>query len=252
MTANSARLLTTDYELDPEKIIIIPHGTPVNSKISPDQLKFKYDLTNNLVLTTFGLLSPNKGIEKGILAMKEIRVKIPKAVYIVLGLTHPNLLQQEGEKYRNYLQQLIDENNLQDNVRLVNEYVPTQMLMEYLALTDIYLFTSKDPNQAVSGTFIYAMSAGCAIISNSFVLAKEMLDENTGIIIEPGQEHELAENAIYLLQNKAARIQMGHQAALKTKDTHWKKVAGKHLELFHQILQKPVFKPELNNQLIAR
>lgn len=252
MTANSARLLTADYGLDPEKIIIIPHGTPVNSKISPDQLKFKYDLTNNLVLTTFGLLSPNKGIEKGILAMKEISVKIPKAIYIVLGLTHPNLLQQEGEKYRNYLQQLIDENNLQDNVRLVNEYVPTQMLMEYLALTDIYLFTSRDPNQAVSGTFIYAMSAGCAIISNSFVLAKEMLDEKTGIIIEPGQEHELAENAIYLLQNKAVRIQMGHQAALKTKDTHWKKVAGKHLELFHQILQKPVFKAELNNQLIAR
>ncbi len=162
MTSNSARLLTTDYQLDAEKILIIPHGTPANSRISPDQLKFKYDLTNNLVLTTFGLLSPNKGIEKGILSMKEISAVFPKAIYIVLGLTHPNLLQQEGEKYRNYLQQLIDENNLQDNVRLVNEYVPTPMLMEYLALTDIYLFTSRDPNQAVSGTFIYAMSAGCA------------------------------------------------------------------------------------------
>jgi len=252
MTSNSARLLTADYQLDIEKIIIIPHGTPATSRISPDQLKFKYDLINNKVLTTFGLLSPNKGIEKGILAMKEISAEIPEAIYIVLGLTHPNLLQQEGEKYRNYLQQLIEENNLQNNVRLVNEYVPTQMLMEYLALTDIYLFTSKDPNQAVSGTFIYAMSAGCPIISNSFVLAKEMLDENTGIIIESGQEHELAENAIYLLQNKAARVQMGHHASLKTKDTAWKKVSGKHLELFHNILQKPVIKTEINNQLIAR
>jgi len=252
MTANSARLLTTDYQLNTEKITIIPHGTPNTSRISPDRLKFKYDLINNLVLTTFGLLSPNKGIEKGILAMKEISATIPNAVYIVLGLTHPNLLQQEGEKYRNYLQQLIEENNLQNNVRLVNEYVPTQMLMEYLALTDIYLFTSKDPNQAVSGTFIYAMSAGCAIISNSFVLAKEMLDENTGIIIGPGQEHELAENAIYLLQNKAVRVQMSYNASLKTKDTAWKKVAGKHLELFHNILQKPVIKMEVNNQLIAR
>ena len=252
MTSNSARLLTTDYQLDSEKIIIIPHGTPDNSRINPDQLKFKYDLTNNQVLTTFGLLSPNKGIEKGILAMKEISAKIPKAIYIVLGLTHPNLLQQEGEKYRNYLQQLIDENNLQENVRLVNEYVPTKMLMEYLALTDIYLFTSRDPNQAVSGTFIYAMSAGCPIISNSFVLAKEMLDENTGIIIEPGQEHVLAENAIYLLQNKAVRVQMGHNASLKTKETAWKKVAGKHLELFHNILQKQVIRIESNNHLIAR
>ena len=233
MTSNSARLLTEDYQLDAEKIIIIPHGTPATSKISADQLKFKYNLTNNLVLTTFGLLSPNKGIEKGILAMKEISATIPEAVYIVLGLTHPNLLQQEGEKYRNYLQQLIDENNLQNNVRLVNEYVPTQTLMEYLALTDIYLFTSKDPNQAVSGTFIYAMSAGCAIISNSFVLAKEMLDENTGIIIETGQEHELAENAIFLLQNKAVRVQMGHHASLKTKDTAWKKVARKQIGRAH-------------------
>ena len=251
MTTNSARLLKEDYEVDADKIIIIPHGTHANSSISADELKIKYDLKNNLVLTTFGLLSPNKGIEKGILAMKEISIKFPQAIYIVLGLTHPNLLQQEGEKYRNYLQQLIDENNLQSNVRLVNEYVPTKKLMEYLALTDIYLFTSKDPDQAVSGTFLYAMSAGCAIISNSFVLAKEMLDEKTGIIIQPGQEHELAENAIVLLQNKNTRKQMGHYAALKTKDTIWKKVAIKHLELFDEILQKPVVKAELFDQLIS-
>jgi len=252
MTSNSARLLTADYQLDPEKIIIIPHGTPANSKIDANDLKLKYDLIHNPVLTTFGLLSPNKGIEKGILAMKEISEKIPQAIYIVLGLTHPNLLKQEGEQYRNYLQQLIDDNNLQNNVRLVNEYVPTPILMEYLALTDIYLFTSRDPDQAVSGTFLYAMSAGCPIISNSFVLAKEMLDENTGIIIGPGQEHELAENAIFLLQNKTIRIQMGYHASLKTKDTTWKKVAEKHLDLFHNILQKPVIKIEKNNQLIAK
>ncbi|MBO9202056.1 MULTISPECIES: glycosyltransferase [Niastella] len=252
MTSNSARLLTADYQLSPGKIIIIPHGTPSNSKIDPNDLKYKYDLIHNQVLTTFGLLSPNKGIEKGILAMKEICEKIPQAIYIVLGLTHPNLLQKEGEQYRNYLQKLIDDNNLQNNVRLVNEYVPTQVLMEYLALTDIYLFTSRDPDQAVSGTFLYAMSAGCPIISNSFVLAKEMLDEKTGIIIEPGQEHELAENAIYLLQNNTVRIQMGHHAALKTKDTTWKKVAAKHLELFHTILKKPVVKTGVTDQLIAR
>ena len=250
MTANSARLLKEDYFMDAEKIIIIPHGTHSISTVSPEKLKLKYQLQNNLVLTTFGLLSPNKGIEKGIIAMKEISAVFPEAVYIVLGLTHPNLLQEEGEKYRNYLQQLIDENNLQNNVRLVNEYVPTKMLMEYLALTDIYLFTSKDPNQAVSGTFLYAMSAGCAIISNSFVLAKEMLDDKTGIIIENGKEHELAENAIYLLHNKQTRIQMGHCAFEKTRDTLWKKVAMKHTELFMKILNRPFFTPTIQKQLI--
>jgi glycosyltransferase involved in cell wall biosynthesis len=249
MTCNSARLLKEDYCIDEEKIIIIPHGTHSNSTVNPEKLKLKYKLQNNLVLTTFGLLSPNKGIEKGILAMKEISTTFPQAIYIVLGLTHPNLLQEEGEKYRNYLQQLIDDNNLQNNVRLVNEYVPTKMLMEYLALTDIYLFTSKDPNQAVSGTFLYAMSAGCAIISNSFVLAKEMLDEQTGIIIENGKEHELAENAVYLLQSKQTRIQMGHFAFLKTRDTVWKKVALKHTALFEKILNRPFLNPVTQKHL---
>jgi glycosyltransferase involved in cell wall biosynthesis len=251
MTENSARLLKEDYLMNEEKITIIPHGTHSNSIVPPEKLKLKYQLQNNLVFTTFGLLSPNKGIEKGILAMKEISAAFPEAMYIVLGLTHPNLLQEEGEKYRNYLQRLIEDNNLQNNVRLVNEYVPTKMLMEYLALTDVYLFTSKDPNQAVSGTFLYAMSAGCAIISNSFVLAKEMLDDKTGIIIENGKEHELAENAIYLLQNKQIREQMGHQAFLKTRDTVWKKVAVKHTELFEKIMNRKLFNSTTQKQLIS-
>lgn len=245
MTKNSARLLKEDYQVNTDKIIIIPHGTHANSKVGAVELKAKYDLKSKLVLTTFGLLSPNKGIEKGILAMKEISEKFPQAMYIVLGLTHPNLLQQEGEKYRTYLQQLIDDNNLQNNVRLVNEYVPTKKLMEYLALTDIYLFTSKDPNQAVSGTFLYAMSAGCAIISNSFVLGKEMLDEQTGIILEGAGEHELAEKAVYLLENKSIRKQMGSNAYLKARDTTWDKVAGNHVALFNKILARPVIKAGL-------
>jgi glycosyltransferase involved in cell wall biosynthesis len=248
MTKNSARLLIEDYQLNPGKIIVIPHGTHNNSPLSADELKLKYKLENKLVLTSFGLLSPNKGVEKGILAMKEISARFPEAMYIVLGHTHPNLLEQEGEKYRDYLQQVIADNSLEKNVRLINEYAPTQKLMEYLTLTDIYLFTSKDPNQAVSGTFLYAMSAGCPIISNSFVLAKEMLDKKTGIILERGDENELAENAIRLLQNDFLRKQMGINAFLKTRGTTWKKVAEKHTNLFYEILEKPVLQLNLINQ----
>jgi len=251
MTNNSARLLKEDYQLDENKIIIIPHGIHANSTINAGELKLKYDLANKLVLTTFGLLSPNKGIESGIIAMKEISKQFPEAIYIVLGLTHPNLLQEEGEKYRDYLQQIIDDNNLNKNVRLVNEYVPTKKLMEYLALTDIYLFTSRDPDQAVSGTFLYAMGAGCAIISNSFAMATEMLDSETGVIIERGNQNELVANAIYLLQNKRIRQQMGENAYLKTRENALKNVAEKHLELFYQILKKPVVKTELLDQYIS-
>jgi len=251
MTEHSARLLQDEYGLPAEKILIIPHGTHENSIVGADDLKRKYKLNGKKVLTTFGLLSPNKGIEKGILAMKEISAVYPDAIYVVLGQTHPNLLEQEGERYRNYLQQLIEDNNLTESVRLVNEYVPTQKLMEYLALTDIYLFTSKDPDQAVSGTFLYAMSAGCPIISNSFVLAREMLDEGTGFIIGPGKEHELAEKAILLLQNDKLRKQMGHNAFLRTRDTTWKKVVKQHIALFDQILTPHVRIPAVSGQIIV-
>jgi glycosyltransferase involved in cell wall biosynthesis len=248
MTEHSARLLQDEYGLPAEKILIIPHGTHENSLSGADELKRKYKLNGKKVLTTFGLLSPNKGIEKGILAMKEISAVFPDAIYVVLGQTHPNLLEQEGERYRDYLQQLIEDNNLSESVRLVNEYVPTQKLMEYLALTDIYLFTSKDPDQAVSGTFLYAMSAGCPIISNSFVLAKEMLDDSTGIVIESGREHELADKAILLLQNDRLRKQMGHNAYTRTRDTTWKKVVKKHIVLFDEILTPRVRIPSVSGQ----
>jgi glycosyltransferase involved in cell wall biosynthesis len=250
MTKNSARILKEDYQLGSDKVIIIPHGTHANSTRHSDELKLKYNLNNKHVLTTFGLLSPNKGIEKGILAMKEISESFPDAVYIVLGQTHPNLLEEEGEKYRNYLQQLIVDNGLEENVRLINEYVPTKKLMEYLTLTDIYLFTSKDPNQAVSGTFLYAMSAGCPIISNSFVLAKEMLDERTGVILTQGKDHELAEHAIRILKNPELKKEMSNNAFLKTRNTTWEKVGQKHTNLFLNILEVPLFTPGLTNQYV--
>jgi glycosyltransferase involved in cell wall biosynthesis len=236
MTKHSARVIREDYGVNPDKIIIIPHGTHPASISDKKDLKTKYNFQNKHVLTTFGLLSPNKGIEKGILAMKEISIAFPDAMYVVLGQTHPNLLEQEGEIYREYLQQLIADNNLQENVRLINEYVPTEKLMEYLQLTDIYLFTSKDPEQAVSGTFLYAMSAGCPVISNSFVLAKEMLDEKTGVVLRSNSTHELASEAIRILQCPELKNEMGNNAFLKTRNTVWKKVAEKHTYLFSEIL----------------
>lgn len=245
MTKNSAQIIKEEYRVSADKIMIIPHGTHAGSTINTNELKIKYGLSNNQVLTTFGLLSTNKGIEKGILAMKEISAAFPDAMYVVLGQTHPNLLEQEGEKYRDYLQQLIEENGLQQNVQLINEYIPTKKLMEYLSLTDIYLFTSKDPSQAVSGTFLYAMSAGCPIISNSFVLAKEMLDEKTGVILTTAKESELAEHAIRILKNPLLKKEMSNNALAKTRNTTWQKVGEGHINLFNKISGTAAFTPQL-------
>ncbi len=250
MTKNSARLLQEHYNLNSEKITIIPHGTHAPSTKEINELKNKYQLAGKHVLTTFGLLSPNKGIENGILAMKEISANFPDAIYIVLGQTHPNLLEQEGEKYRKFLEQLITDNDLHKNVRLINEYIPTKKLMEYLALTDIYLFTSKDPNQAMSGTFLYAMSSGCPIISNAFVLATEMLDEKTGVILKTGTAKEMAENAVRILRDPMLKKEMSLNALLKTKNTAWEKVAQKHLKLYYNILGIQVLPTEVSGQYI--
>ena len=238
MTEHASSILQEDYNISNNRIMVIPHGTHLHSTISPLELKKKYDLENRLVLTNFGLLSPNKGIEKGIEAMKEISKAIPEAIFLVMGQTHPSLIEQEGEKYRDYLDSLIHENGLEDHVRLVNEYIPTDTLMEYLTLTDIYLFTSKDPHQAMSGTFLYAMSAGCPIISNKFVLATEMLDEQTGIILTTNQVSELADHAIRLLKDEPLRRRMGRSAFLRTRNTTWRKVAANHIALFETILNK--------------
>ncbi len=240
MTHHSAALLAGDYDIAVQKIMIIPHGTHLIENVDPEELKSKYKLGGKLIFTTFGLLSPNKGIETGISAMADIIKSFPKARYLVLGRTHPNLLVSEGEAYRESLQKMIVEKGLTDNIELINEYLPTRELMEYLVLTDIYLFTSRDPNQAMSGTFLYAMSAGCAIISNSFVLAEEMLEDQAGIIIPSGDEKALAKNAVYLLQNETVRKEMGHKAFLKTRNTVWKNVAHKHAGLFYKILNEPV------------
>ncbi len=235
MTRHAAALLENDYGIHSRNIIIIPHGTHLPTSVTPQELKRKYDLEGRLVLANFGLLSPNKGIEEGILAMKRIVTRFPEAIFLVLGQTHPVLLERDGEAYRDYLRQLVKDHGLQDNVRMVNEYIPTEILMEYLTLTDLYLFTSKDPHQAMSGTFLYAMSAGCPIISNSFVLAKEMLDERTGVILRTNGEEELATQAIRLLQDTDLRREMGLNAFIKTRNTAWAKVAERHAHLFDRI-----------------
>lgn len=238
MTHHSAALLREEYHIPAQKITIIPHGTHQITTTDAVALKNKYHLGTRPVLTTFGLLSPNKGIETGIQAMITIVQQFPEARYLVLGRTHPNLLLSEGEAYREHLQQTIEQAGLTSHVKLINEYLPLEELMEYLVLTDIYLFTSRDPYQAMSGTFLYAMSAGCAIISNAFVLAHEMLDAATGVIIEPGNADQMARKAIALLTNNTVRKSMGQHAFQKTRNTLWNSVARRHIKLFSRILKK--------------
>src|SRR5690606_31071438 len=128
---------------------------------------------NRQILSTFGLLSSGKNIETTLDALTDVVRTKPDVLFLIIGKTHPGIVRREGEMYREMLEDKVAANGLQDNVKFINKYVPLDELLEYLQLTDIYLFTSKDPNQAVSGTFSYAMSCGCAIISTPIPHARE-------------------------------------------------------------------------------
>jgi glycosyltransferase involved in cell wall biosynthesis len=159
MTHNAAALLINDYGVSEDKIQVIPHGTHLVPALKRTDLKREFGFSGRKVLTTFGLLSSGKGIEVTLDALPVIVRIHPDVLFLILGKTHPVVLKQEGEKYRDMLKQKIRSLHLDAHVKFVNEYLSLPKLLSYLQLTDIYLFTSKDPHQAVSGTFAYAMSS---------------------------------------------------------------------------------------------
>jgi glycosyltransferase involved in cell wall biosynthesis len=236
MTHRSSDMLQQEYGIAAEQITVVPHGTHLTPWQDPLLLKEKYGLAGKKVLATFGLLSENKGIENALIALRTIKEAVPEVVYLVLGKTHPVVVQHEGEQYREKLHALVDELGLQENVRFVNKYLDLNELLEYLSLTDTYLFVSKDPNQAGSGTFTYAMSCGCPIISTPMPHAQEMLRDDTGILLEDfNQPHQIAKAAIKILSDEALRQHMSNNAYYHTRSAIWQNVAVQYAQLFQQV-----------------
>ncbi|HBB91049.1 MAG: mannosyltransferase [Bacteroidetes bacterium GWF2_49_14] len=235
MTRNSAQVLVDDYDIGKEKISVIPHGTHLVPHLSKEFLKKKYGLKGKKVLTTFGLLSSGKSIETTLEAMPAIIKAAPEVVFLIIGKTHPGVLKEEGEKYRSHLESMVSKNKLEDHVRFINSFLPLPELLEYLQLTDIYLFTTNDPNQAVSGTFVYAMSCACPIISTPIPHAKEVLTTDTGIIIDFRNSGQLATAAIRLLNDEPLRKNISSNTLQKIVSTAWENSAVAHAMLFERI-----------------
>jgi hypothetical protein len=198
-------------------------------------LKEKYELTGKHVLSTFGLLSSGKSIETTLDAMPAIIEDHPDVLFLIIGKTHPSVVKQEGEKYRAMLEAKVIELRLERYVRFVDRFVPLPELLEYLQLTDIYLFTSNDPNQAVSGTFSYAISCGCPIISTPIPHAREVLKNDAGIIIDFQNSGQLAHAAINLLDDEELRSNIGSNALHRMSSTAWENAAISHAMLLAKI-----------------
>ncbi len=236
MTNTSAEILMRDYDVPQQKINMIAHGTHLVPRLSKPTLKLKYKLKGRKVLTTFGLLSSGKSIETTIEALPAIVKKCPEALFLVIGKTHPEVVKTDGEAYREMLEQRVAQLEMRDHVRFINKYVDLPELLEYLQLTDIYLFTTNDPNQAVSGTFVYAMSCGCPIISTPIPHAKELITKDTGFIFDFRNSQQLAAAVLQLLNNDTLRRNIGINTLQKIASTAWENSAISHAKLFSKIL----------------
>lgn len=250
MTNFAAKVLVNDYGVSPEKITVIAHGTHLVPHSDKELLKNKYKLTGKKVLSTFGLLSSGKSIETTLEALPEIIKKNGDVLFLIIGKTHPSVVKQEGEKYRSMLEAKIEDLQLQDHVQFINSFLPLPDLLEYLQLTDIYLFTSKDPNQAVSGTFSYAISCGCPIISTPIPHACEVLRDDAGIIIDFENPSQLAEEVNCLLLDKQLRKNISSNGLHKIAPTAWENAAIAHAMLFEKVTEETLslqYKiPEIN------
>jgi glycosyltransferase involved in cell wall biosynthesis len=235
MTHNSERILMEDYGIQQKRISVIAHGTHLVPHLSKKFLKLKYGLKDRKVLSTFGLLSSGKGIETTIEALPAIVRKNPEVVFLLIGKTHPEVIRSEGEKYREMLEHKVAEYALQDHVIFINKYLALPDLLEYLQLTDIYVFTTNDPNQAVSGTFAYAMSCACPIISTPIPHAKEFLTEDTGIIFDFRNSQQLADAVIRLVNDEPLRKNISTNTLQKIVSTAWENSAIAHAMLFEEI-----------------
>lgn len=245
MTNNSSKILQEEYQIDANKISVIPHGTHLVEHSNKDVLKEKYNVAGRKVISTFGLLSSGKCIETSINALRTIVKKHPEVLFLVIGKTHPNVVKTEGEKYRKNLEDRITALQLNNNVQFINQYLPLSELLEYLQLTDIYLFTSKDRNQAVSGTFSYAISCGCPIISTPIPHALEVLNGGTGIIIDFENAQQLAEQVNILLDDEELRKTISSNGIHKLAPTAWENSAISHAILFEKISNEEISNEEI-------
>lgn len=238
MTEDSKKVLNEDYKIPTKKITVIPHGIHSFPFESSEKSKQKLKLKKRTVLLTFGLLSPNKGIEYVIDSLPEVVKRFPEILYLVVGATHPNVKAGEGESYRESLEERIKTLKLQKNVKFVNEYQDLSNLILFLKACDVYVATSLDVNQSVSGTFSYALGAGRPVVSTNFAQAREALTSRTGIMVPVRDSKSYKEALLKLVEKDEERQKMGKIAYFETRKMTWQNVSLSYLKIFAKHLKK--------------
>ncbi|HEY6127410.1 MAG TPA: glycosyltransferase family 4 protein [Candidatus Acidoferrum sp.] len=243
MSQQSSEILQETFQVPSDKIDLIPHGIPDLPFTDPTFYKDGFGTEGKDVLLTFGLLSPNKGIENVIKALPSILSRHRNVVYMVSGATHPHILRHEGDKYREYLKKLAKDLGVEANVIFRNRFVSPQEMVELIGAADIYITPYKHKAQVVSGTLAYALSAGKAIISTPYLHAIELLDDGRGALVPFDDPGAIASKAVELLDNGTARHAMRKRAYLYARDMVWNRVAQKYMNSFERIYNERLRNP---------
>lgn len=240
LTKGSKEIIEKIYPKSRSKTFVIPHGIHSIKFSFQEEFKTKLELNNHIVLSTFGLLSRNKGIKYAIKALPDVIKKYPSIIYLILGETHPVIRRNEGEKYRLELADLITSLGLEKHVKFYDQYLSLPYLLEFLQATDIYISTSINPNQTVSGTLSYALGAGRPVISTEFTQAKEIVTQDIGKLIPIKDSSALTSALLDLLDNQEELKHMGRNAYDKTRIMLWSNVAKKYTNLLARTIVPPI------------
>jgi glycosyltransferase involved in cell wall biosynthesis len=234
MSERGREFLREVYQAPESKIDLIPHGIPDMPFADPNYFKDEFAVAGKQVLLTFGLLSPNKGIEFALRALPDIIREFPNVMYIVLGQTHPNLLRNEGEAYRLSLERLAKDLGVQKHVVFFNRFVELEELMRFIGAADIYLTPYLTEAQITSGTLAYAFGAGNAVVSTPYWHAAELLTAERGKLVPFRDAPAIASAVVDLLRDDTLRHFMRKNAYKLGRDMVWSRVAQLYVQSFEQ------------------
>jgi glycosyltransferase involved in cell wall biosynthesis len=237
MAEKGRELLMTVYGVPLEKIEVIPHGIPDVSFVEPDKTKAELGFAGRPVILTFGLLSPNKGIEVMIDAMPRILQDSPNAVYVVLGATHPNLVRDRGEEYRASLQDRACELGINDHVVFLDQFVDQATLLKFITMCDVYVTPYLTEAQMTSGTLAYSFGLGKAVVSTPYWHAQELLADGRGVLVPFGAVDEIGREVAELLTDDARRNAMRQRAYAASRSMTWAMTARWYLTVFQSVRQ---------------
>jgi len=238
MAKNTVEILKNVYGIDQSKIEVINHGVPCMHVSSREKFKAQSGLEGRSVISTFGLLGPEKGLEYGVEAIAKVVKNGKDVLYYILGQTHPAIKKVSGESYRSTLVSMVEKLGIEDNVRFVNKYLTKEEIIRYLKLSDIYLTPYLSKDQAVSGTLAYAAGYGRVIVSTPYSYAKEMLSHGRGVLAKFRDSWSIADCIEYVLDHPEEKKEMERKTLEIGKTMMWDRVAEQYKDLFISVLKQ--------------